>query len=408
MSKNNNHSRTGICILIPVAIIAAAGVALHFGARIIPDTAEADFLYGEEVTIPDYQAHLFGADIHDQIQTESSINEKKPGEYPVTYTWKFLGIPFQKVQSVVRIIDADAPVITMKDDVVCFTKINEPYSLPEYSVEDNCDSPEDIDIQITGDVDNTREGTYKAMLKACDLSGNCSGHELTMVVGNISDREFADKDFRLENYDEDHTVWPLRQPDQAISDEQFSRILFCGDSNYVNMSVYHGLPGRQVIGRYALAPDTFEMPSFYRGQQTNTSVSSYIKALKPEYLVLNMGLAEIKNGDPYRLIDGYRQCISEIQELSPDTKIVIAAVLPVCEDYNEPGLQQSQVNRYNYCLLQMCRELKLPLIDPNIYFMNHDTGWADDRFFLEDGYHISAAYFNLYTEFVRESMVMED
>lgn len=389
-------------IIFSVCGIAAAGVLLHFGCRIIPEPDSVDFLYGEKINVPEYQAHLFGMDVHDQVQVSDDINEQKYGTYTVKYTWKLLGIPFRSAEAAVNILDVDAPVITLKKDAVCFSRVNEQYSLPSYTVEDNCDPEEDIEIKVTGDVDNTKAGTYDAMLTACDLSGNCSGQALTMVVGNVSDDEFEKKDFKLEDYDTDNTILPYAE--ELLDDYEFSQILFCGDSNYVNMSVYNGLPGDQVIGRYALAPDTFEEPSFYQGIQTDVSVSEYIRRLQPETLLLNMGLAEIGNGNPLKMIDAYEKCIDEIHELSPDTEVVIAAVLPVCESYNEPGLEQSQINRYNYCLLEMCSKLGLKMVDPNIYFKDQ-TGWANPDFFLEDGYHITAAFFNLYEEVVRRSMM---
>ena len=251
-------------------------------------------------------------------------------------------------------------------------------------------------------MDNTKAGTYDAMLTACDLSGNCSGKALTMVVSDVSDVEFEQPDFNLEKYDSGNIILPYAE--ELLDDYKFSEILFCGDSNYVNMSVYNGLPGSQVIGRYALAPDTFEEPSFYQGIQTDVSVSEYIRRLQSKILLLNMGLAEIGNGNPLKMIDTYEKCIDEIHELSPDTQVVIAAVLPVCESYNEPGLEQSQINRYNYCLLEMCSRLGLKMVDPNIYFKD-GSGWANPDFFLEDGYHIKAAFFNLYEEVVRRSIM---
>ncbi|MEE3487133.1 MAG: immunoglobulin-like domain-containing protein [Bulleidia sp.] len=389
-------------IIFCVCGIAAAGLLLHFGCRIVPDTDSVDFLYGEKVFVPEYQAHLFGIDVHDQVQVIEDIDEKKYGSYTINYNWKFLGIPFGKAKTSVNILDVDAPEIQLTGDAVCFTKINETYTLPAYSVKDNCDPETDIEVKITGNVDNTKAGTYDAMLTACDLSGNCSGKALTMVVSDVSDVEFEQPDFNLEKYDSGNIILPYAE--ELLDDYKFSEILFCGDSNYVNMSVYNGLPGSQVIGRYALAPDTFEEPSFYQGIQTDVSVSEYIRRLQSKILLLNMGLAEIGNGNPLKMIDTYEKCIDEIHELSPDTQVVIAAVLPVCESYNEPGLEQSQINRYNYCLLEMCSRLGLKMVDPNIYFKD-GSGWANPDFFLEDGYHIKAAFFNLYEEVVRRSIM---
>lgn len=167
----------------------------------------------------------------------------------------------------------------------------------------------------------------------------------------------------------------------------------------VNFATYNGLPSNRVFARFALSPASFDLPVFYNNVQRDNIVT-LSKRIKPCAMILTMGLNEVPLKSPIKLVDHYKTRIHELQESSPDSLIIVSSIFPVTTNPKDTKASQKQINMFNYCLYQMCVEEDLPFINVDPVYKDN-TGYANSDYYLEDGYHIKGAYFNLYNDYIR-------
>src|SRR6056297_788770 len=78
--------------------------------------------------------------------------------------------------------DTEPPVITLLGDNPYTLEGGDVYVEPGYEVTDNVDSPENITVEITGQIDNYTPGSYTLTYTATDSSGNSSIETRTVEV----------------------------------------------------------------------------------------------------------------------------------------------------------------------------------------------------------------------------------
>ncbi|MBR2677635.1 MAG: hypothetical protein IKE28_12120 [Solobacterium sp.] len=386
--------------ILILCVACAVIVMFHAGSSIRTDKDSVTVVYGKkDVPMATASGTILGISADGLVREHDNIDLSKTGTYEAVYQLKLLGVPLSKKTVPVTVVDMDAPVLEMEDGVICFSKVNEPWTYPAYKVTDNYDKPEDILLSVEGDADSTKEGTYSAKLKACDTSGNCVMRDMTVVVGAASDSDFLPENFDLYSLDEGHV---LLEPDsEHAKEEGFEELYWMGDSNILNLGMYDGIPSNRVLARYAMAPETFDKPLHYQNLQQSWNAVEAMKLLKPKRLILMMGEAEAGSGNPLQFAEDYEACVDQLLEANPGMKLYISAILPIREKDSEAAATQEQINRANYCLLEMCRKKKIPMICADAW-LKDSSGYGIESYYLEDGFHLHAAHFPAYTDYVRQ------
>ncbi len=393
-------------ILTGLVLLAAGGyTVLKTGSRLNVPVQSITALYGENVQIPDCTAFLFSKDITDSVAVTDNIDTEHVGTYTCTYSLSWHGIPLQKVDLPVTIADVDAPVIETDTGAVLFVSTGEKADLSPYRVSDNYDRPEDITLSISGDYDINTEGYYKVRITARDTSGNISEKHLILAVGEPCEKDFIPGNFDIYAYD--HTGVCFEGKAEPMTDEQFDRLYFIGDSNYVNMAKYKAVDPGHVLARHAMAPGTFDLPVIYRNTQTNRSALQIISTIQPEYCIISMGLSEAGSGDPLALAEDYEKCIIRLQEACPETVFIVSSIMPVIEGKSKAAATQTQINRVNYCLMKMCERIHINMIY-NAEWLTDDTGYANKDYFLRDGFHLKAGHFGIYTDCIKYTLHFQE
>jgi hypothetical protein len=192
----------------------------------------------------------------------------------------------------------------------------------------------------------------------------------------------------------------LRPMNGAKETGLFDDLYWMGDSNILNLGRYNGVESSRVLARYGMTPATFDLPLYYDNRQTNSDAAALIGRFQPKVLILMMGEAEAAGENPIALADHYYECIRKLQQASPDTAVIVSAILPVCRSVQKSAADQKAINRANYCLLRMCEEHDIPMICANDWLMGED-GYGNPEYYNEDGFHLRAASFDRYTGYVR-------
>lgn len=385
-----------------LAVLCGTYAALHFGTSIVPEVLhiEQDFSKGN-IANPSYQATLFGRDIHDQIQVTSDVQSDKVGRYYITYDYRLFNlIPIRSQEVAVDIRDTTAPVLTFTKGNICFSKVGEEITLPEYTVHDDYD--QNPTVSMEGDYKKDQEGVYSGRVRACDQSANCSTASMTFIVGDVTYEDMEPGRFDLLKHFDKSVI--LRPAAEMMSEADLKKIFFAGDSNLMNMGIYGSdISESRIISQYTMAPSIFDTTVWYSGSQVNADALTIIRQTEPEILVLDMGRSELDNdGSISTMLISYKKDISDIQAASPNTRIIIASLLPCVEDVEGKASQQ-ELNEANYCIARMCKDLHLEMLYTAEAFMN-ESGYGNAEFYNEDGYNLKGAYFDLYTDYIKSHL----
>ncbi|MBR5663020.1 MAG: D-alanyl-D-alanine carboxypeptidase family protein [Bacilli bacterium] len=162
----------------------------------------------------------------------------------------------------VNVIDDEAPVITAKDKITIYT--GSKIDLNSYiKVTDNYDK--DVDIKIDGNVDTSKEGTYKVTYTATDKSGNSLSHIITFTVKKK----------------EVYVAPPVENGTQGVTSKGY-KIVNKGGATY--------------IGGILIANKTYNLSSTYGSGLTSATNSAFKE----------MNKAATEAGYPLRIGSGYR------------------------------------------------------------------------------------------------------
>ena len=79
-------------------------------------------------------------------------------------------------------VDKESPKIILKGESTMSVKVNGTFTDPGYSIKDNCDK--DLKVDVSGEVNTKKTGTYKITYKSKDYSENEVKTERTVIVSN--------------------------------------------------------------------------------------------------------------------------------------------------------------------------------------------------------------------------------
>lgn len=129
-------------------------------------------------------------DISSRVKTESDVDDKKVGEYEVTYSVSFLKKSAKAVRKV-TVVDKEPPEIKLQGGDEIKVEQYSSFKDPGYTVVDDSDGDITQKATTKGIVDTYNPGKYTISYHAVDSYGNEATHERTVNVesGSGSDEE---------------------------------------------------------------------------------------------------------------------------------------------------------------------------------------------------------------------------
>lgn len=82
----------------------------------------------------------------------------------------------------IKIVDDENPVIKLKGNKTISLNLNDKYEEYGYTVSDNCGKIDSSKVQVTNNIDTSKEGTYKVTYKVEDKNGNIGTTTRTVKV----------------------------------------------------------------------------------------------------------------------------------------------------------------------------------------------------------------------------------
>ena len=330
------------------------------------------------------KANFLFVDLTDKLVVDGSIDTSTIGEYSITYKVRFMGISKKKVVNVL-VVDREEPKITLTGGNDIEVYLNQEYKELGYEVSDNYDK--DIEVNIKGDVDTSKDGRYYLTYTAIDSSNNKVEVVRKVTVEKISPLELSVKDFNLSEYFPDI----IMKKDKDKGSEYINKIVLAGDSVPWHFGNYKIISPSKVYARPCEGPNNFFTQKVYHNNVlSNYTLPELIVKNKPEYLYLHMGICDINQDNVNKFIDNYKKALDYIEKESPDTEIVVMSLVPQTKEYLSwiPLRNNVKINKFNYYIAKMCKEEGIRFLDIAPIVKNKN-GLADVNLFMDDGYHLN-------------------
>ena len=195
------------------------------------------------------------------------------------------------------------------------------------------------------------------------------------------------------------------------ADIYLAETLFVGDSNTEGLSAFEHMPSQNVLGKHSMniqgfATDDYlltveDNPETEEDESRYTTMYNVLIGRQPERIIINFGTNNAgAHAVPQQFAAVYRNTLEQIESACPDTKIVVAAILPVCKDRSYPKIKQDIIDMFNLELAQLCRENGYGFLHYPDIFKDSETGYADSAYFSKDGVHLNGEGYRLLLDYV--------
>jgi lysophospholipase L1-like esterase len=140
----------------------------------------------------------------------------------------------------------------------------------------------------------------------------------------------------------------------------------------------------------------------YSGPSHGTALDN-MAAYKPKRGVIAIGGSATAWMDPEYFAYLYADFIGRMKAASPDTQIIIQAILPVDKRYDTGGdsFTNKKINNTNYYIGQMCEEIGVKFLDPTSVMKDANGQAAQGYTYENDGIHPTEAAYERIIHYIR-------
>jgi len=343
--------------------------------------------YGAEYK-DNFKATFKEEDVTDKVEVSHKIDTKKIGKYEITFTYKDSDKEYKTVKNI-EVKDISKPVITLNRGEEITVVINGKYKEPGYEVTDNYDENLKEKVEISGEVDTSKEGTYELKYTVKDSSKNENTVTRKVIVTKDSPLNKSVKEFSLEGMFTDVLLEETEDGGKTYSDE----FIFAGDSTALYYVINKQITGKRLWHKEGIDPETALTNSIYINHtETNKTFIQNFEAKKPSKVIMTLGTNSAAYMEPAYFIQNYKKLIEGIKEVSPETLIIVQAIPPVSSYYDSrtTGINNDKINKLNYYILEMCSELNVPFLN-SAEALKDENGALKEGYYIKDGIHLSKA-----------------
>ncbi|MBE6651552.1 MAG: hypothetical protein E7613_09625 [Ruminococcaceae bacterium] len=190
--------------------------------------------------------------------------------------------------------------------------------------------------------------------------------------------------------------------------EYIDSMVFIGDSTTHGM-IYYGVlsGGKNTKQVWTPKSGTLAMWNLltekivYPDNGTEMLIGDAIAAKKPDKVVLTLGVNGVSSLSETEFKKYYNGLIEEIKERSPETKIILQSIYPVCDYYQYvKSISMEKINRANTWISQLAEENGLYYLN-TISVLLGDNGYLKESYCNGDGIHISGEGFKVILDYIR-------
>ncbi|MBQ9133342.1 MAG: hypothetical protein IJX64_02285 [Clostridia bacterium] len=193
--------------------------------------------------------------------------------------------------------------------------------------------------------------------------------------------------------------------------DYLSRIVFLGDSRTYGLKAFSMLDGGEETAQ-VWTPRSGTMSIWdmqlqkivYPETDTEMTCAEAAALKQPEILVISLGFNGFEMVQKEYFVSEYLKLIESIQAASPNTKIVLQSMFPVCRSYTL--ISNDSIREGNKWIVEIAKRAE-------VYYLNTQEVLTDDAGYLiedysTDGCHLTPLGLDVELEYICTHMIGED
>ena len=193
-----------------------------------------------------------------------------------------------------------------------------------------------------------------------------------------------------------------------MGQDYLDRIVFLGDSTTYGMKYYGVLSGGKDTtqvwtpssGTLTLSYQSFAA-IIYPEDGSEITIREAVERKKPAMMVITLGVNGVSFMGHDDFVNEYTDLVTDIMELSPDTKVIIQSIFPVASHYEYlKSINNTKICEANTWLLEVAENTGAKYLNTISVLMGSD-GWLPDDFQNGDGLHLNTEGFSRVLSYIR-------
>ncbi|MBR4058038.1 MAG: SGNH/GDSL hydrolase family protein [Oscillospiraceae bacterium] len=193
--------------------------------------------------------------------------------------------------------------------------------------------------------------------------------------------------------------------------EYLDKIYFLGDSTTYGLGYYydHGYTDL-VTSKHVWTPAsgtlTLDQWSYVAIVNPDTGEEMMLPDLlelkKPEYLCITLGVNGVSFMKEQYFKDSYTSLVKKVQEVSPNTKIILNSIYPVTTGYEQKnnGINNLKIEAANLWVRSVAESCGVNYLD-SASALRNENGVLPDEHTNGDGLHLNGEAFGLVVQYIR-------
>ena len=139
----------------------------------------------------------------------------------------------------------------------------------------------------------------------------------------------------------------------------------------------------------------------YPDEGTEITIREAVEKKKPTMMIITLGVNGVSFMDRDSFISEYTDLVTDIMELSPDTKVIIQSIFPVAKNYESlKSINNEKITTANTWLLEVAENTGARYLNTISVLMGSD-GWLIDAYQNGDGLHLNGDGFRVVLDYQR-------
>ena len=182
--------------------------------------------------------------------------------------------------------------------------------------------------------------------------------------------------------------------------EEFAEsVCVIGDSIGLGYAAYGRIPpehccAQKGISLFQAGNNVFEVEGL-----GDYSAAGFTEYMQPEYLMVVLGMNDISCGDPNGFADTYMDFVSELHDISPDSRIFVMSISPV--EYDMETISNQMIDEYNYALSEKFDGCSFAEFTDASEVLRTEDGYMDGEVSAGDGIHLNETAYDRLLEQMR-------
>lgn len=191
---------------------------------------------------------------------------------------------------------------------------------------------------------------------------------------------------------------------EDMGQEYIDKFVFVGDSTTYGLRAYNIVSENQVWTPKSgtLTLSFWETATIdFTENDTEITIKEAVSAKKPEYLLITLGVNGISFMDEETFALYYTELVKAVQEVSPDTKIILNSIYPVTSNYPESnGITNPKIDAANSWIEGIAETCGVKYLD-SASVLKDENGALTDSYCNGDDIHLNTEGFNQIINYIR-------